>query len=98
VGRVGFEPTTPAMSRLAQSSNATDDFWRGFQSFLKQTNNHRSTQDRLNYACRYIHILRQADGSELLELSHEKRIHAMKSLAALAKYMGCYDRWQQPTQ
>jgi hypothetical protein len=30
-----------------------------------------------------------------LELSGEKRIHVMKSLAALAKYTGCYDRWQQ---
>jgi hypothetical protein len=94
----GFEPTTPAMSRLAQSGNAIDDFWRGFEIFLKQTNNHRSTQDRLNYAHRYIHTLQQADGSELLELSPEKRIHAMKSLAALAKYMGCYDRSQQIRQ
>jgi hypothetical protein len=91
VGRVGFEPTTPAMSRLAQS---TADFWKEFECFLNQTNNHRSTQDRLNYAHRYIHILQEADGSGLLELSPEKRIHAMKSLAALAKYIGCYDRWQ----
>jgi hypothetical protein len=45
VGRVGFEPTTPAMSRLVQSK---EDFWKGFESFLKQTNNHRSTRDRLN--------------------------------------------------
>jgi intergrase/recombinase len=86
------------MSRLAQSGNAIDDFWRGFESFLKQTNNHRSTRDRLNYARRYIHTLQQADGSELLELSPEKRIHAMKSIAALAKYIGCYDRWQQIRQ
>jgi hypothetical protein len=91
VGRVGFEPTTPAMSRLAQSSK----FWKGFETFLNQTNNHRSTQDRLNYAHKYIHILQQADARELLELNGEKRIHVMKSLAALAKYAGCYDSWQQ---
>ena len=110
VGRVGFEPTTPAMSRLVQirSSDNTDnvssrtlhqklgpEFWKGFEGFLKQTNNHRSTQDRLNYARKYGHILQQADARELLELTGEKRIHAMKSLAALAKYTGRYDDWQQ---
>jgi hypothetical protein len=74
------------------------EFWKGFECFLKQTNNHRSTQDRLNYAANYVHILQQADASELLELKGEKRIHVMKSLAALAKYTGCYDRWQQIRQ
>ena len=102
VGRVGFEPTTPAMSRLVQNSSVvnleqytTNESWKGFESFLKQTNNHRSTQDRLNYARNYIHILQQGEASELLELSAEKRIHVMKSLAALAKYTGRYGRWQQ---
>jgi hypothetical protein len=98
VGRVGFEPTTPAMSRLVQDRNVIDDFWKGFEGFLKQTNNLRSTKDRLNYARNYVHILQQADGSELLELNGEKRIHVMKSLSALSKYTGCYDRWQQMRQ
>ena len=113
MGRVGFEPMTPAMSRLVQirSSDNTDnvssrtlhqklgpEFWKGFEGFLKQTNNHRSTQDRLNYARKYGHILQQVDARELLELSGEKRIHVMKSLAALAKYTGCYDKWQQIRQ
>jgi hypothetical protein len=34
----------------------------------------------------------------LLELSNDKRIHIMKSLSALAKYSGCYDKWQQIRQ
>ncbi|MFL6349920.1 MAG: hypothetical protein ACJ72X_16725 [Nitrososphaeraceae archaeon] len=106
MGRVGFEPTTSAFSRLVQNRsfhtevdagqlNLDMEFWNGFEGFLKQSNNPRSTQDRLNYARNYVHILQQADGSELLELNGEKRIHVMKSLAALAKYTGCYDRWQQ---
>jgi hypothetical protein len=113
VGRVGFEPTTPATSRLAQNhnydrtidvgkrtidENNAVEFWKGFECFLSKTNNHRSTQDRLNYARRYAHILHQADARELLELNGEKRIHVMKSLAALSKYGGCYGRWQQIRQ
>ncbi len=104
VGRVGFEPTTPAMSRLVRINDVTDaedintKFWKGFESFLKQTNNQRSTRDRFNYARNYFQILEQSDASELLELTGEKRIHVMKSLAALAKYTGRYDKWQQIRQ
>jgi hypothetical protein len=29
-----------------------------------------------------------------LILSNDKRIHAMKALAALSKYLGCYDLWK----
>ena len=47
---------------------------------------------------KYAHILYTCDAQELLELSHEKRIHIMKSLSALAKYTGRYDRWQQTRQ
>jgi hypothetical protein len=52
----------------------------------------------LNYATKYAHILHTGDALQLLELSHEKRIHIMKSLSALAKYTGSYDRWQQIRQ
>ena len=71
------------------------DFWKGFEILLNQINNPRSTKDRLNYALNHLHILQGADAGELLEVKAEKRIHVMKSLAALAKYTGCYDKWQQ---
>jgi hypothetical protein len=74
------------------------DFWSGFQSYLNKNNNHLGTMDRLNYAIKYAHILDTCDARELLELSHDKRIHIMKSLSALAKYTGRYDRWQQIRQ
>jgi hypothetical protein len=56
------------------------------------------TRDRLNYGMKYAHILDTGDARQLLELSHEKRIHIMKSLSALAKYTGRYNRWQQIRQ
>ncbi len=36
----------------------------------------------------------QANAHELLTLSNDKRMHAMKALAALSKYLGCYDLWK----
>jgi hypothetical protein len=38
--------------------------------------------------------LTEANAQELLTLSNDKRIHAMKALAALSKYFGCYDLWK----
>ena len=123
MGRVGFEPTNPAMSRRFSNerllkpddssgykrsleclyfkpdkSISKQKFWIGFERFLIKTNNHRCSRDRLNYARDYAHILQIEDASELLELSNDKRIHIMKSLSALAKYSGCYDKWQQIRQ
>jgi intergrase/recombinase len=76
----------------------SQEFWSGFENFLKRTNNYRSTKDRVNYARLYAHILQKGDARELLELSDDKRIHTMKSLSALAKYTGCYSRWQEIRQ
>ena len=41
-----------------------------------------------------MHVLIEGDAQELLTLSNDKRIHVMKALAALSKYLGCYDLWK----
>jgi len=41
-----------------------------------------------------VHIIQKGDAQELLVLSNDKRIHAIESFA-LAKYTGCYDKWNQ---
>ena len=87
-----------AASLVPEHEVGFEDFWTGFETFLTKTNNHRGTKDRLNYARRYGHILKTKDAHELLELTNEKRMHAMKSLSSLAKYTGCYDSWQSIRQ
>jgi len=39
----------------------THEFWTSFERFLSQTNNRRSTKDRLNYARHYAHIIEKGD-------------------------------------
>jgi len=34
------------------------------------------------------------DASLLVVLSYDKRIHVMKALATLSKFLGCYDEWK----
>ena len=53
---------------------------------------------RLIYAKEYSHVLSKYDANGLLLLSNEKRIHVMKSLATLSKYLGCYDQWRKIIQ
>lgn len=34
------------------------------------------------------------NAQEMLSLPNEKRIHVMKALSSLSKFVGCYDRWR----
>lgn len=49
---------------------------------------------RLSCAKKYSHVLLQENATDLLNLSNEKRIHVMKSLSNLAKFLGYYDKWK----
>lgn len=40
-------------------------------------------------------MLSSAWADELLQLPPQSRLHAMKALTTLSKYLGCYDSWQQ---
>jgi hypothetical protein len=53
---------------------------------------------RMFYAKKYASVLSVGIPTDLLQLSPEKRLNVMKSLTALSKYLGCYDRWQQMRQ
>lgn len=53
---------------------------------------------RLCYAKRYATALGNNNNSELgkiQQLPPHSRLHAMKALTTLSKYLGCYDSWQQ---
>jgi hypothetical protein len=50
------------------------------------------------YARDYSYVLSECNASSVLLLSNEKRIHIMKALAALSKYLGCYDKWKNIIQ
>jgi hypothetical protein len=66
-----------------------------FRNYLKAQNK-RNIRQILCYAQRFGSILETGDVSPLINLqsSGTVRRHAMESLTALSKYLGCYDQWQ----
>jgi hypothetical protein len=74
---------------VVSSSNS-----QSFETYLKSQNK-RNIRQIASYA-RYHSILETADASPLISVqSGAMRRHAMESLTALSKYLGCYDRWQE---
>jgi hypothetical protein len=67
--------------------------WQQFHQFLIQRTNSKTAGGRLRYARKFERTLYTGDAQPLLQLSPDKRIHAMKALAALSRFLGCYDAW-----
>jgi hypothetical protein len=66
-----------------------------FEEYLK-VHKKRNINQILCYVRRYASILETGDASLLvLSKSAAVRRHAMGALTVYAKYLGCYDRWQQ---
>ena len=103
MGRVGFEPTTPAMSRLignvkSTGNNITSDqgFWNGYIEYLHRIGTNTTVNDRYNYSIKYCKYLFDENTiSELLTFSPNKRLHIMKALSSLSKFSGRHDFWKQ---
>lgn len=58
----------------------------------------KTAEDRLRYAKQYASVVLFASSpvdALLLQLSPNKRIHVMKALSCLAKFLGCHDSWQE---
>jgi hypothetical protein len=106
MGRVGFEPTTPAMSRCFNDDDVgarcfdSDPSpqiidWHQFHTFLLQRMTPKTAEDRIRYAKQYASVLKSSGTPiDLLQLSPNKRIHIMKALSSLARFTGQQDLWQ----
>jgi len=74
------------------SSNQTID-WKLFEKWLFKEYRKRTAKDRLKYARRYYRCL-HGDLKPLMVLDGDKRLHAMKALSALSKFLGVYEEWR----
>jgi hypothetical protein len=72
--------------------------WNEFEGYLSVNLTKHTAKCRVLYAKRYANVLRECNAQDLLLLSEEKRLHVMKSLAALSKYLGGYDIWKDIMQ
>jgi hypothetical protein len=67
--------------------------WVDYKSYLSKNYRHGTMKVRLSYAKRYVMLLSTGNLDSLLQLSPDSRLHAMKALTTLSKYLGCYDSW-----
>src|SRR5918996_5967826 len=72
--------------------------WDQFKQFLLQRTNAKTTGERLRYTKQFMNVLQTGNAQSLLQVTPDKRIHAMKGLAALSRFLGCYDTWLQIRQ
>jgi hypothetical protein len=76
-------------------SSINDKFWTEFEEYLLKNHNKQTAKHRIFYSKKYYYVLTsQANAQELLLLSDQKRMHIMKALVTLSKYLGCYDEWK----
>ena len=75
-----------------------EEFWKKYQIYLSKTCNKYTCKARLLYSKKYVQVLEESNGQDLLILSNDNRTHAMKALATLSKYLGCYDLWKDIVQ
>ena len=103
-GVVGSNPTRPTILSLStarvmaggaalQKTEAALQNWHEFHQFLLQRMTEKTAEDRLRYAKRYASVLQNYNVTLLLQLPPNKRIHIMKSLSCLARYIGTQSDW-----
>jgi intergrase/recombinase len=80
--------------RHVKASFNNDDFWLQFNDYLLKSVNSDTAKYRLSCAKKYSHVLLEENAIDLLQLPNDKRIHVMKSLSNLAKFLGYYDKWR----
>ena len=68
--------------------------WYDFRKYLiNEGQRKHSVRNKVGYAKRYCQILETKDARILLNLTHGSKVHTMKALASLSKFLGRYDEW-----
>ncbi len=83
----GIRTRDPRLTKLREID------WQKFAQWVSIENNKNTAQDRIRYAQQYGYCLLRKNLSDLKLLSDDKRLHAMKSLSSLSKFIGQYDDW-----
>ncbi len=69
--------------------------WAGYKEYLKINCIENTVKDRYNYSVKYQkHLLNLDTISDLMTFSPNKRLHIMKALSSLSKFLGYSDVWQ----
>ena len=76
-------------------TNGSQIDWVGYRLYLGKNFNKTTSKARPSFSIKYYKVLASGDTSEIVVLSYDKRIHVMKALATLSKFLGSYDQWKK---
>ena len=96
--RAGFGPATPALPsdcEIGHNAGTNARFWLEYRRFLLAEYSHNVALDYYQYGQAYQNCLATNNLTRLKTLSTDKRLHAMKALSALSKFLGVYDVYKQ---
>jgi len=92
---VGFEPTNPYGTAASGHNfgNGAKIDWEKFKTWLFKEYLPVTAKDRLSYAKKYVDCLLNRDFGTLKLLANSQRVHTMKALATLSKFLGIYEEF-----
>jgi hypothetical protein len=85
-----FADTLPNSVRSPSSpKEQQQSTWTDFKNYLvNEGQRQHSVRNKVGYARRFHYILESKDARDLLKLSHGSKVHTMKALASLSKFLG----------
>ena len=92
VRRVGFEPTNPY--GIAASGDKRSIDWSGYRDYLQRQYRPITVRCRYDYALKYHRLLLEQNFSPLNQVTDDMRVHILKSLSVLSKYLGINDKFK----
>jgi intergrase/recombinase len=70
--------------------------WKEYREYLTNLNkSKREIQNKISYGKTYCYILETGNAQDLMKVSNGCRVHAMRALSTLSKYIGQYDEWMK---
>jgi len=79
-----------------KKSNISVVDWDGYRDYLSNLNkSKKEIQNKIGYGRTYCYVLETGNAQGLMKVSNGCRVHTMRALSTLSKYMGCYDEWMK---
>ena len=87
-------PGLDSNQRSLSYQDFNHNFWNAYKNYLEKSYRHETMKAKFSYARQYYKVLADQNASPLLRLQPTKRIHVMKAMSTLSKFLGCYNIWQ----
>jgi len=90
-----LNPCSPAPKSGSGSFAERGIDWEAFRDWVSRDHSFDVTRDIVNYAKKYYQCLLDRDLQPLLAVRKTKRVHILKALSNLAKFLGVYDEYRK---